>query len=285
MLINHDDAKNTVNKIVEHLLMYTEKHNITHFVVGMSGGLDSAVVAVLGSLCRPKIRTVGLLMPCSRSDHEGPFKNAMIIAKRFDIATIIADFEQMDFGAHLDHITHRLNEIGLKSSMKTQKIACGNLKARTRMAYGTYLNSNLIENSVVLSTDNYSEYLQGFWTIHGDIGELAPIQHIFKGLELPIIAEVLGIPHEIIDQAPSDGLDIAGNDEQQLGGTYQDIDTILCNLIKNGVINPEGTYLDERHKDEVSELGKKVLTRYKNTIWKRKGQHSLKRIDIGLSKI
>ena len=93
------------------------------------------------------------------------------------------------------------------------KIRMGNIKARLRMIYLYNLASK--SNGLVLSTDNFTEYMLGFWTLHGDVGDFGIIQKVLKGLELYDIARYLDVPQEIIDAKPDDGLGIAGGDEDR----------------------------------------------------------------------
>jgi len=115
----------------------------------------------------------------------------------------------------------------------------------------------------VLSTDNLSEYLLGFWTLHGDVGDLSPIQHIFKGLELPLIAEYLEIPKKYIDQQPTDGLGITATDVEQFGvDSYEEVDRRLIDYIEHGL----------RH-----ELFCGVIKQYERTHYKRRGPYVIDR--------
>ena len=87
---------------------------------------------------------------------------------------------------------------------------------------------------VVMSTDNFSEYWMGFWTINGDVGDIAPIQQIFKGNELYTIGKVLGVPVSSLNAIPSDGLGVTRNsyDHEQLGMQYRDLDQVIVGMLK-----------------------------------------------------
>ena len=81
----------------------------------------------------------------------------------------------------------------------------------------------------------------GFWTLHGDVGDIGPIMELLKGLELYDIAAYLGVPDEILKAQPDDGLGVvAGGDKAQLGADYLTIDKIMISLIKKG-FKPNGS--------------------------------------------
>jgi NAD+ synthetase len=119
--------------------------------------------------------------------------------------------------------------------------ASGNIKARLRMI--TLYHIAQLTGGIVVSTDNLSELWMGFWTLNGDVGDLAPIQHIFKGLEEYEIARALGVPEDSLNAAPTDGLDIlpGGTDEDQLGMPYAELDRVIVALLQEGLGKGEGT--------------------------------------------
>ena len=125
-----------------------------------------------------------------------------------------------------------------------EKIRRGNIKARLRMIYLFDLAHR--NNGMVLSTDNFTEFLLGFWTLHGDIGNYGMIQNLWK-TEVYGLAGFLrdcysqvdqmekGIAlNECINAVPTDGLGITDSDFDQLGcDNYEKIDRILIDLIAN----------------------------------------------------
>ncbi|MDZ4217133.1 MAG: NAD(+) synthase, partial [Candidatus Gracilibacteria bacterium] len=161
----------------------------------------------------------------------------------------------------------------------------GNVKARLRMALGTYYVANMV-NGLVLSTDNYSEYWMGFWTLHGDVGDFGMIQELWKGDELIQIAEYLDIPREILAAAPTDGLGVQpGGDEAQLGAPYPIVDRVLKDLLGKGIdLNGDEKQLDKLPQIDgiESELVKKIAKRALNNAFKRRHSVNLSRKDLGL---
>ena len=126
-----------------------------------------------------------------------------------------------------------------------EKIRRGNIKARVRMIY--LFDLAHYENGMVLSTDNYTELLLGFWTLHGDVGNYGFIQHLWK-TEVYGLAEFLvnryrtenetakaDALQECIDAVPTDGLGITSSDFDQIGVTdYMTVDNILSDYLNGG---------------------------------------------------
>ena len=114
------------------------------------------------------------------------------------------------------------------------------------------------------------------------------IQEIWKGEELPVIAKILGVPQEIIDAAPTDGLGVLpGGDEAQLGASYPVVDTILKSLIEAGIdLNGSIEQIDNLPKvDGVDDqLVKKIASRAIKNAFKRSNPKNLSRGEVGLNK-
>jgi nicotinamide-nucleotide amidase len=134
--------------------------------------------------------------------------------------------------------------------------------------------------------------MMGFWTLNGDVGDLAPIQHVLKGLEEYDMARVLGVPQEAISVEPTDGLDVipGGTDQDQLGLSYHELDKVIVRLLQedhDGSVAP-----DEALCKRISgELGmdlndvKSTAHRMSMTHFKRNWPRTLKRDEIGLPSI
>ena len=247
-------TKEMVLQIKVRLRKYQEENGLKSYVLGLSGGLDSAIVAALAADLNPKAIFIGIN---SSEEHR---KLAKLVAKQFKIEyseKIIYDRAITDF-----------KDILL--STKPDSMAIGNLKARLRMIVLYDLARK--HQGCVLSTDNLSELHMGFWTLHGDVGDIAPIQYFNKGFELQYIAKELNIPEAIINQAPSDGLGVteANTDEAQLGGNYRYVDTVMYAFFKTIMAT-----LDTRTADPIfkqlleTEKAKNIVKRYKSTEFKR----------------
>jgi NAD+ synthase len=184
-------------------------------VIGLSGGVDSSVVAVLAKMALGD-NVLGVIMPCNSKDEDT--EHARMLAQRFGIKTEFVD---------LDHAFKTL-----KQSLPAGKgVAEANLKPRLRMLT-LYYFANL-NNYLVLGTGNRSELMIGYFTKYGDGGvDLLPIAGLYKS-EVVELARVLGVPDEIIKKPPSAGLWAGQTDEAEIGMTYDELDSILQAIDKN----------------------------------------------------
>ena len=97
----------------------------------------------------------------------------------------------------------------------------------------TLYNQASLHKGIVGSTDNFSELAAGFWTLHGDVGDVAPIQSLTKSWEVPALADELGVPESIISAVPTDGLGVANGDEDQFGFSYLEFDIAMFSLFND----------------------------------------------------
>jgi len=269
-----------INNIRFKIKNYVIDNNLKSLVIGISGGLDSAIVA---ALCQEKytgVPLIGLSIPIDSSNIHR--KQADLIGKKY--CNSFQEFNGWDINEFNNQIYQKLkqtdkiaieNDFNIEHSL--ENILLGNMKARLRMI--TLYDLARKTNGIVLSTDNYSEYLMGFWTICGDVGDYAPIQKLFKGLELPQIAKFLNIDKNIIKQKPSDGLGVTNEDtdEAQLGANYIEVDTIMSIYLKE-----KDFFIKNINNFSEIEYKKinKIINRYKNTHFKRNGTIILERNDI-----
>lgn len=146
---------------------------------------------------------------------------------------------------------------------RSELVRMGNIRARLRMI--TLYNLASKHNGFVASTDNFSELAAGFWTLHGDVGDVAPIQSLTKSWEVPALAEHLGVPQSIIDAKPTDGLGIANGDEDQFGYSYLEFDIGLLWLLS--------TYNTQAMLENASEADVEIINniieRIRSTTYKR----------------
>ena len=188
-------------------------------VVGISGGVDSAVVAGLCSRAFPE-NCIGVIMP-SQSDPDDK-EDALWIAEGFELRTIEVNLG----GAHtqiMGQVKKDLESHGCK--LEGEKISQGNLKARLRMST-LYSVANAL-NYMVVGTDNAPESYTGYFTKYGDGGvDLLPISSLTKA-EVRAWARMLGLPMRIATRVPTAGLWEGQTDEAELGLTYDQIDRYL----------------------------------------------------------
>lgn len=187
-------------------------------VLGLSGGVDSAVAAVIAAEAIGKEKVHCLIMPYDDEIDKDTVEDALELVKAFEldhqIISIkeIVDSVMMNFQDTMDAPSNRI-------------MAMGNVKARMRMVM-LYLLANQ-NNYLVLGTSNKSEIMVGYFTKYGDGGNDAnPLGDMYKTVVYKF-AEVLGIPGRILSKPPSAGLFKGQSDEEDLGMSYNELDRIL----------------------------------------------------------
>lgn len=199
---------------VENWLMIKTKLAIAKgAVVGMSGGVDSSVVAVLAKRALGD-SVLGLILPCDSNPEDA--ERAMIVAQKFGIRT-----QKID----LTPAYHVFRELMHPDKGKADRKILGNLKSRLRMCALYYFANQ--DNLLVLGTSNKSEMAIGYFTKHGDsAADLEPIGNLYK-TDVLDLARYLDIPEEIIKAMPTAGLWEGQTDESEIGMAYIELDAIL----------------------------------------------------------
>jgi len=268
--------------IIKHGTEYLETYkNISSLVIGISGGIDSALVAILASYIKKRlnreITIIGRSLPSSTNSYlerERAEDIGYFYCNSFEEVSIDRIFETV----YKDFIKYRLKN-------KSDSIRLGNIKARLRMMYLYNLASK--HKGLVLSTDNLTEYNLGFWTLHGDVGDLGFIQNLWKTevynltkWYVDVVCESKesfyeqNILKECIKAKPTDGLGISESDLHQIlpnyifeqniewATLYQRVDNILIHYLH---------YPETYNTFPISESQnyKDVLNRHINTAFKR----------------
>lgn len=274
--------------LVEETSNYIRSNRLRAMVLGVSGGIDSTVVA---AICHEvsKLTNVPLI------GRSLPIKNKK---DEFDVSKLVGEAFCDDFKVwELSHVykaalleccleTGEANASNsywideLEEMPSRTPIANGNLQARCRMMYLYDLAG--LKQGLVMSTDNQTEYQLGFWTIHGDVGDFDPIQGLWK-TEVYELAEWLVdfyftdgddaskavAIRESMKLTPTDGLGISNSDLEQIGAkSYNDVDRLLKTLVC------KASQENSRLQDELTEeLGRdvvgKVLQRHVKSKFKR----------------
>jgi NAD+ synthase len=215
--------------IVEWLRRQLNQSGSRGFAFGLSGGLDSAVVARLCQAAAPA-NVIGVLMPCHSDPRDEA--DAALVAGRFEIPTI-----RVDLGPTYDLYTAALREAAsalppdqLPNAAQGPEdikanLPFANIKPRLRMTTLYYVANTL--NYMVAGTGNRSELAIGYFTKYGDGGvDLLPIGDLLKS-EVRAAAKDLGVPDPIIDKSPSAGLWPGQSDETEMGFTYGVLENYL----------------------------------------------------------
>ena len=184
-------------------------------VLGMSGGIDSSVAAVLCQRAFPQ-SILGVLMPCYSSSEDE--EHALIVASKFSIPTKTVVLDSV-FDTALKVLPDDT------ADPDASRLAKANLKVRLRMLTLYYLANQL--KYMVVGSSNRSELAIGYFTKYGDGGvDILPLGNLVKG-QVKELGTLLGIPQEIINKPPSAGLWSGQTDETDLGFSYDELDRYL----------------------------------------------------------
>lgn len=205
----------TYARLVKGLKDFFAKNNFKRAVVGVSGGVDSALTLLIAAEALGAENMTALILP----------ELGITKLENIEHAQILCEFLKVDY--HYQPINNFLANFKI-TPWKPGHIACMNLKARIR-AVLLYSFANT-ENALVLGTSNKSELLLGYGTKYGDLAaDVEVIGDLFK-TEVIKLAEHIGLPPEIVDKTPTAELAPGQTDESELGATYNDLDKVLAKL-------------------------------------------------------
>lgn len=211
------NVEKKINDIIDWLKKVKKDTNVNGMLVGISGGIDSAVVAYLIKRAFPN-NSMGVILPIKNTEKDLSDANELI--KMLNIDNTIIDLTILHKNL-LDNIKTEFK----KYNYKFDKITDANLRARLRMSTLYAIANNI--NYLVVGTDNAAEIFTGYFTKYGDGGvDILPIANLLKE-EVYEIAKFAGIPSSIIEKAPSAGLWEGQTDENEMGTKYKYIDKFL----------------------------------------------------------
>lgn len=197
------------------------------FVVGLSGGVDSAVVARLSQIAMPGC-VLGVILPCHSDPQDEA--DAQLVAGHFALPALRVDLEA-PYAALVAQAKAALVQVppdlahGGPVDDARGRLPLVNIKPRLRMATLYFIANSL--NYLVAGTGNRSEITIGYYTKYGDGGvDLLPIGRLLKS-EVRALARQLGVPAPVLDKAPSAGLWLGQTDEGEMGFTYDDLERYL----------------------------------------------------------
>ncbi|MDY0233010.1 MAG: NAD+ synthase [Sulfurimonas sp.] len=224
----------------EFLKAEVSKRGFKKVLVGLSGGLDSAVVAVLaGKVFKDELLCVK--MPSQHSS-ESSLIDADELCSDFSLKAITVSIEP------LLKVYEELNP-------DMDRLRVGNFSSRMRMS--TIFDISARENALVLGTSNKSELMLGYGTLYGDMAcAINPIGDLYKS-EIYKLAKYLGISKAIIEKAPSADLWQGQSDESDLGYTYAEIDKAL-NLLVDEKLSKESILKKGIDKEMLEMIIKRV---------------------------
>ncbi len=258
-----------------------DNSNIKTLVLGISGGVDSAVIAALARKICDGLKKEGREITLSGyslkilSNKKAEVERADIVGRTYcdEFAEVNLAETFLGILKGIDPLLYEkyIQGIDGKTLTHEEKIRMGNIKARTRMIF--LYNKAQEQKGLVLSTDNLTEYYLGFWTLHGDVGDLGLIQELWK-TEVFGMADVIGQPVlRCANAVPTDGLGITNSDIDQLlpNWTTEMGDYIKAyNVVDNILID----YLNGVYTGSTEHP---VIQRYEATKFKRANPVNIKR--------
>lgn len=200
--------------LVQWLQEQVRNANANGLILGISGGIDSAVCAKLMKLAFPN-NHLAVIMPCHSNEKDQQL--AEQLSKSLNLNTITVDLTSTY------DIFHQ--KLKMNDNNKNYQLAAANSKSRLRMT--TLYTLAQANNYLVIGTDNADEWYIGYFTKYGDgAADLVPIVNLLKS-QIRKLAKILNIPESIISRPPSAGLWDNQTDENELGFTYDQLDGYL----------------------------------------------------------
>lgn len=218
--------KETINKIVQWLRTSVEEANCKGVVYGLSGGVDSAVVAGICKLAFGD-EHLAIMMPINSNVNDE--YDAKLVVEKFGLNAIKVD------------LSKTYEEMISVMEKGDNSMAYANIKPRLRMTT-LYYHAQL-KNYLVLGTGNKSEFLVGYFTKYGDSGaDLLPLVEFTKR-EIYEMARELGVPDKVIQKPPSAGLFENQTDEDEMGFSYDDLEKYI-----------NGIEVEEKIQNKISKM-------------------------------
>lgn len=216
------NEKEFIEKAVKFLRDYLNNCKKKKVVLGLSGGVDSAVILVLAVKAVGRENIIALSLPNGKKGDDA-IKYAKMTAESFNIKLKI-----LDIGPIISKFTSIFDE--------NNPLRIGNIAARCRMI--TLYNESAKNNALVLGTENRTEHYLGYFTKAGDeVSDIELIRDLWK-TQVFKLAEYLGVPEKIIEKPPTADLWEGQTDEDELGIKYREADKVLMNII-NGITNKD----------------------------------------------
>ena len=207
-----ENLKTYLNEIESFLKDYLEKSGCKAYVLGLSGGVDSSLVAALAKEAVGKDRLYCYAIDIDSNPRD--IEDAKRVAKELDVHLEVISLSKT-FHSYLDEL----------KGQEFLRLSKSNLKVRMRMcALFAYAQE---KSGLVLGTDNWDERYVGYFTKYGDgAADLLPIVHLTKN-EVREAAKLFGLSEDLYNRTPSAGLFEGQTDETEMGVSYTDLDNYL----------------------------------------------------------
>lgn len=246
MKINAPFVEKVLTKFIQEELA---KFCFQRGILGLSGGLDSTICAFLASKALQPDNVIGLILPYGDTFSRDS-DDAQEVVRILGIRSRTINIAPMVDAYYKDYPTDN-------------NVLIGNKMARERMSI--LYDFSAREGALILGTSNKTELLLGYGTIHGDMaGAINPLGDLYK-TQLRELAQHLGVPEKIQKKAPTAGLWDGQTDEDELGMTYEDIDSLLYQMVDKRKTAAEVIAMG--YKKETVD---RIVTLVKNSEFKRK---------------
>ncbi|MED5579894.1 MAG: NAD+ synthase [Nitrospinota bacterium] len=211
----HINEPKTISLLVGFLRDEISKVGVKKSVLGLSGGIDSSLSAFLAAKAMGSENVTGVIMPYRLSNPKSE-EDARAVAKACGIKIKV-----VDISPQVDAYFERYKD--------ASELRKGNKMARERMTI-LYDHSAMLD-ALVVGTSNKTELLLGYGTLFGDMASaLNPLGDLFK-TQVRQLSRYIGVPSQVVEKAPSADLWAGQTDEQELGYSYDEADSVLYNLV------------------------------------------------------
>ena len=258
-----NDYAELESRIVSWIREYADNNGINALVVGVSGGIDSAVVSTL--CARTRIPTFVLTMPLASKMDNTILSTSHAQYLRETYSNVV--MQNGELSSTYEQLLKSIDwwtdmHGGEKGTYTSNELANANTKSRLRMVT-LYQVAGSVGGIVVGTGNKVEDYGIGFYTKYGDGGvDIAPIADLYK-TEVWELGRHLGVDQRIIDAAPTDGLwEDSRTDEAQVGASYEDLEWVMDSEIFIHEKNPEsatmwrGVPLTDQQKSAIKQYGK-----------------------------